>query len=150
MKLFKYIVVALLTLESRLILAKYKPFIIAVTGSVGKTSTKDAIFSVLKGQSRHVRKSDKSMNSETGLPLTVIGVPNAWRSLSGWIGNLLAGARLIFQKSDYPDCLILEVGADRPNDIKKMTKWLHPNISVITQISELPAHVEFFESAEEV
>ena len=46
MSFLKKIVVALLTLESRLILRTYKPFIVAVTGSVGKTSTKDAIFAV--------------------------------------------------------------------------------------------------------
>ncbi len=150
MNFFKTIVVAILTLESRLILAKYKPFIIAVTGSVGKTSTKDAIYSVLKDQSPYVRKSEKSMNSDVGLPLTIIGVPNAWRSFSGWMSNVIEGARLIFKKNDYPDCLILEIGADHPSDIRKITKWLHPDISVITQVSDMPVHVEFFASPEEV
>ncbi len=150
MKFFKTIVVALLKWESRLILAKYKPFIVAVTGSVGKTSTKDAIYSVLKDQSHYVRKADKSMNSETGLPLTIIGVPNAWRSVSGWSQNLLEGLRLIFLKNEYPDCLVLELGADHPGDIEEATRWLRPDISVITQVSDLPVHVEFFSSPEQV
>ena len=91
MNVIKNILVWALTLESRLIVARHKPYIIAVTGSVGKTSTKDAIYSVLSGphvcDDQHicyVRRSEKSMNSELGLPLTVIGAPNAWHSASGW------------------------------------------------------------------
>lgn len=150
MSLFKKILVAILTLESRLILAKYRPFIVAVTGSVGKTSTKDAIYSVLKDQSHYVRKSEKSLNSEIGLPLTVIGVPNAWHSLTGWMRNIMKGAGLILRNNEYPDCLILEIGADHPGDIQRVAKWLHPEIVVITQVSSTPVHVEFFKSPEEV
>ena len=87
MQILKKIIVFILTVESRLILLKYKPFIIAVTGSVGKTATKDAIFCALSSTG-HIRKSEKSLNSEFGLPLTIIGVPTAWRSLSGWTENL--------------------------------------------------------------
>ncbi|MEA2715517.1 MAG: UDP-N-acetylmuramoyl-tripeptide--D-alanyl-D-alanine ligase, partial [Candidatus Parcubacteria bacterium] len=150
MALIKKILVAILTLESRLIIAKYRPFIVAVTGSVGKTSTKDAIYTVLKDHSRFVRKSEKSMNSEIGLPLTVIGVPNAWRNLTGWLKNIWRGARLVAVRGEYPDCLILEVGADHPGDIKKITAWLRPDIAVITKISDTPVHVEFFKSPEDV
>lgn len=150
MKFLKKIIVAILTLESRLIIAKYKPFIIAVTGSVGKTSTKDAIYAVLKKKSAFVRKSEKSMNSELGLPLTVIGVPNAWHSPSAWLNNIQKGLELLFRRKPYPDCLILEIGADHPGDIKRVVKWLHPNISVLTRVSDTPVHVEFFKSPAEV
>lgn len=150
MNFFKSIVVAILILESRLILAKYKPFIVAVTGSVGKTSTKDAIYSVLKNQSRYVRKAEKSMNSDVGLPLTIIGVPNAWKSVSGWMDNIIQGAKLILTKKEYPDCLVLELGADHPGDIENVARWLKPDISVITQVSSMPVHVEFFASPEDV
>ncbi len=146
----KKIVIKILTLESKLILRKYRPFIVAVTGSVGKTSTKDAIYCVLKDQSEYVRKSDKSFNSEFGLPLTVIGVSNAWRSMWGWMRNIFAGLKLILLDEDYPDCLVLEIGADHPGDIKNITKWLKPDISVITKVSKTPVHVEFFKSPEQV
>ncbi len=146
----KKLLIYILTIESRLILKKYKPFIVAVTGSVGKTSTKDAIYCVLKDQSKYVRKSEKSLNSEIGLPLTIIGVPNAWHNLSGWLSNIRAGLNLIVGEHEYPDCLILEIGADHPGDIKKTVKWLHPDIAVITKISSLPVHVEFFKSPGEV
>ncbi len=157
MSLIKRITVWMLTVESRLILAKYRPFIVAVTGSVGKTSTKDAIYDVLKADGVchdlhlcFVRKSEKSQNSDIGLPLTVIGVPNAWRSMSGWMHNIAAGARLILGRHEYPDCLILEVGADHPGDIRNVTRWLKPDIAVITKISRTPVHVEFFKSPEQV
>jgi len=157
MSFLKKSVVAILTLESRLILRKYKPFIIAITGSVGKTSTKDAIFCVLKSpmvcsdqQMCYVRKSEKSMNSEIGLPLSIIGAPNAWHSISGWLHTIREGLRLIIGKNEYPDCLVLEVGADHPGDIKKIAPWLRPHITVITKISRMPVHVEFFSSPEQV
>jgi UDP-N-acetylmuramoyl-tripeptide--D-alanyl-D-alanine ligase len=150
MKFFKKIIVLILTLEAKLIIAKYKPFIVAVTGSVGKTSTKDAIYSVLKKKGGFVRKSEKSMNSEIGLPLTIIGVPNAWRNLGGWVENIKTGFGLIFNRREYPDTLVLEIGADHPGDIKNTVKWLRPNISVITRISSTPVHVEFFKSPDDV
>ncbi|MDD5165332.1 MAG: UDP-N-acetylmuramoyl-tripeptide--D-alanyl-D-alanine ligase [Candidatus Pacebacteria bacterium] len=149
MQFIKKFIVFILTVEARLILRKYKPFIIAVTGSVGKTATKDAIFCALSS-SGHVRKSDKSLNSEIGLPLTIIGVSTAWRSMSGWISNIQAGAQLIFNTVQYPKVLILEIGADHPNDIKKVVKWLRPDIAVITKVGDKPVHVEFFDSPAQV
>ena len=148
--LLKKILVYILTLESRLILAKYKPFIIAVTGSVGKTSTKDAIYSVIKRQSKHARKSEKSLNSEIGLPLTIIGAPNAWHSLSGWLKNIMTGFELILWRAEYPDCLVLELGADHPGDIRRVASWLKPDVAVITRVSQTPVHVEFFPTPDDV
>jgi UDP-N-acetylmuramoyl-tripeptide--D-alanyl-D-alanine ligase len=149
MQFFKKIIVYILIMESRLILRRYKPFIIAVTGSVGKTATKDAIFSVLAGTG-HVRKSEKSMNSEIGLPLTIIGVPNAWRSVGGWMANMRAGLFLILKCHRYPEVMVLEIGADHPGDISSVARWLRPDITVITRVSTTPVHVEFFDSPEDV
>jgi UDP-N-acetylmuramoyl-tripeptide--D-alanyl-D-alanine ligase len=164
MNFFKKTLIYILTLESRLVLKKYKPVIIAVTGSVGKTSTKDAIFDVLKhpkecldsnsGSDRsavpYIRKSEKSFNSKIGLPLTILGVGNAWKDPLGWLSNAMRGLELIFLKNEYPDILILEIGADHPGDIRKLTHWFHPDIAVITKIGDVPVHVEFFKSPEEV
>ena len=146
---FKKIVLLLLSLEARLTVARYKPHIIAVTGSVGKTSTKDAIYEVV-AEGAYVRKSQKSFNSEIGLPLTILGRPNAWNNPFKWVLNLLDGLLLIVVGSRYPEWLVLEVGADRPGDIKKVATWLPVNIAVITRLPEVPVHVEFFESAEQV
>jgi len=152
MQIIKKFIIFILTVESRLIIKRYKPFIIAVTGSVGKTATKDAIFCALSSYG-HVRKSEKSLNSEIGLPLTIIGVPTAWRNLGGWIKNIYTGLEIIFARRsevNYPEVLVLEIGADHPGDIKKVTKWLHPDIAVITRVGDKPVHVEFFKSPEQV
>ncbi len=149
MQFFKKIIVAILTWEARLVLARYSPRIIAVTGSVGKTTTKDAIFAALSSSLR-IRKSQKSFNSELGVPLTILGLENAWQNPFKWIANIVSGFLLIIVKSEYPEWLVLEVGADRPNDIKNVARWLRPDIAVITAIPEIPVHVEFFDSPEAV
>lgn len=147
--LLRQCVVYLLTLEARLVVQKYKPHIVAITGSVGKTSTKDAIYAVL-AETYHVRKSDKSFNSELGLPLTILGVPNAWNNPIRWFQNLLDGLFLIMFNAAYPKWLVLEVGADRPGDISSLAGWLPVDVAVITRLPEVPVHVEFFDSPEAV
>lgn len=145
--IFKKIITNILFLESKLILKKYKPYIIAVTGSVGKTSTKDAIYSLISSNLK-VRKSEKSFNSEIGVPLTILGVANAWSDPVAWLKNIFYGLELIFFKFPYPECLVVEVGADHPNDIKNVAKWLKPDIAVLTKVGSVPVHVEFFPSIE--
>jgi UDP-N-acetylmuramoyl-tripeptide--D-alanyl-D-alanine ligase len=70
--------------------------------------------------------------------------------MSGWLRNVMAGVKLIVGKAKYPDCLVLEIGADHPGDIKRVCKWLRPDIAVITRVSRTPVHVEFFRSPDEV
>ncbi len=132
-----------------MVLWRYKPKIVAVTGSVGKTSTKDAIYTVLKSRVS-VRKSEKSFNSEVGVPLTVLGLPNAWSSPLGWIENLFDGLLMCILARPYPEWLVLEVGADRPGDIKRVGRWVRPDIAVMTRLPDVPVHVEFFGSTEAV
>lgn len=147
--IFKKIISSILIYESKLVLKKYKPTIIAVTGTVGKTSTKDAIYTVLSS-SFYVRKSDKSFNSEIGIPLTILGCKNGWSDPLIWLSNILEGLELIFFKSDYPKCLVLEIGADHPGDIESVSKWLQTDVSVINKIGDVPVHVEFFAKPEDV
>lgn len=147
--IFRRCIVSVLTLEARLVVRKYKPHIVAITGSVGKTSTKDAIYAVL-AETYHVRKSDKSFNSEIGLPLTILGVPNAWNNPLRWVQNIVDGLFLILFNAAYPKWLVLEVGADRPGDISSLSAWLPVDIAVITRLPEVPVHVEFFDSPEAV
>ena len=146
---FKKLLVVILTFEARLVVGRYKPHIIAITGSVGKTSTKDAIYEVV-AQGAHVRKSEKSFNSEIGLPLTILGRPNAWHNPLHWLLNIVDGFVIFIFTARYPEWLVLEVGADRPGDIKSVAKWLPVDIAVITRLPEVPVHVEFFDSVEEV
>jgi len=147
--IFKSIIVTILTWEAKLILKKYKPKIVAVTGSVGKTSTKDAIAALLDNF-YFVRKTKKSFNSDIGVPLTVLGVPNGWSDPFVWIKNIVEGLALIVLPNHYPAWLVLEVGADRPDDILKLSKWIIPDIVVVTRLSKVPVHVEFFSSPAQV
>ena len=147
--IFKKIVSSILLWESRMILKKYNPSIISITGSVGKTSTKDAIFTAISS-TEYVRKSDKSFNSEIGIPLTIIGCQNGWNDPFIWLNNILQGLELILFKSNYPKCLVLEVGADHPGDIESVSKWLKSDVVVMNMVGDIPVHVEFFASAQEV
>ncbi len=148
-KYFKKIVVAILMAEAKLVIKKYKPKIMAVTGSVGKTSTKDALYTALL-PFYHVRKSQKSYNSDIGIPLTILGVPNAWGDFRKWAKNIWDGLMLIVKRKEYPSFLVLEIGADRPGEIERVTKWLKPDVSVITRIGKVPVHVEFYKSVADV
>ncbi len=146
--LFKKLVVQILVWEATLVLKKKKPFIIAVTGNLGKTSTKDAIYAVLKDHF-YIRRSEKSMNSEFGVPLTILGYKSGWNNPFKWLWIIINGIFVPFSKH-YPSHMVLEVGADRPNDIKNISKWLIPDITVVTQFGEVPVHIEFFKDREEV
>jgi UDP-N-acetylmuramoyl-tripeptide--D-alanyl-D-alanine ligase len=147
--LLKNIVVRILTWESKIVIKKYNPKIIAITGSVGKTSTKDAIFSVLE-PFYFVRKSEKNFNSEVGVPLTILGIPNGWNNPFIWLKNIFEGLALIILPNKYPKWLVIEIGADTPGDIRKITEWIKPDITVVTRLSKVPVHVEFFSSPEDV
>jgi UDP-N-acetylmuramoyl-tripeptide--D-alanyl-D-alanine ligase len=142
----KNIIVYILTLEAKLVLKRYNPKIIAVTGNVGKTSTKDAIYTSLC-DSISIRKNQKSFNSEIGVPLTILGLENAWGNPLKWLQNIILGAGVCIWQKKYPDWLVLEIGADHPGDIESITKWLIPDIVVVTRIPGVPVHVEYFKDS---
>ena len=149
-KIFKNLIRHILTWEARMVIEKYHPKVIVVIGSVGKTSTKDAIFTVLS-KHKTVRKSEKSYNSEIGLPLTILGLPNAWKDPFVWAENILKGFLMVIRKQNYPDVLILEIGVRKPGDIKKnILPWLKIDILVVTRFPEKPVHVEFFDNADKL
>ncbi len=147
--IFRKIILLIITTEAKLILKKYKPKIVAVAGSVGKTSTKDAVYTALSS-TFHTRKSEKSFNSDFGVPLTILGVGNGWYDPVVWIKNILIGLNLLIFREKYPEWLVLEIGADRPGDIASLMSWIQPHISVLTRFPEVPVHVEFFSSPEEL
>ncbi len=142
---FKKIIVKILKIESKLVLAKYKPKVIAITGSVGKTSTKDAVYAVVS-EFAYVRRSEKSYNSQIGLPLTILGIPNGWSDPLVWFSNILKGFWLVVWPHKYPEWLVLEVGVGKPGDMKEITSWLSTDVVIITAIGDTPSHIEFFDS----
>ena len=131
-------------------IVRYKPGIIGVTGSVGKTSAKEAIRAVLGGE-RRVRSSSKNFNNEIGLPLAILG---SWRETGGiffWARVIVFSFfRLLVNLPKYPELLILEYGIDRPSDMKRLLQIARPQIGVLTPIGEMPAHIEFFSGKDAV
>lgn len=130
------------------VLKKYRPKVVSVTGSVGKTSAKEAIYLVLKGKFR-VRRNRKNYNNEIGVPLAIVGISGGEGSIFKWLLVFLTWLKLmIFRQKDYPEILVLEIGADRPGDVKYMTEFIRTDAAVITDVSH--SHLEFFKTVEGV
>lgn len=137
---------------AELTIAKHKPRIVGVTGSVGKTSAKNAIHTVLKkAGGKRVRMAGGNLNNEIGLPLAILGDYEV-------SGGLLFGAkvvahalfRLAVPENDYPEILVLEYGIDKPGDMEKLLGIVRPDVAVVTAIDTMPVHVEFYRGPDEV
>ncbi len=97
--------------------------IIAVTGSVGKTTTKEALRHVLSADGK-VHASDKSFNNHWGVPLTLARMP--------------------------ADChyAVFEIGMNHPGEIRPLVKMVRPHVAIVTLIAA--AHLGFFDSLDEI
>ncbi len=122
-------------------LAKFNPVVIAVTGSVGKTSTRAAIALAL-GAKYRVRSPQKNYNNEFGLPLAILGEMSPGRDAWEWFK---LWKRAVSMKS-MPEYLVLEYGADKPGDISYLASIAKPDLAVITAIS--PVHLSNYPSLE--
>ncbi|MEA2065068.1 MAG: UDP-N-acetylmuramoyl-tripeptide--D-alanyl-D-alanine ligase [Patescibacteria group bacterium] len=130
------------------IIKKYNPDIIGITGSVGKSSAKEAIKKVLESRFK-VRASIKNYNNEIGLPLTVIGVQSPLKSIFGWVKVFIKAINLILiTDKNYPKILILEMGADREGDIKYLSGLTPCKIAIVTAVSE--SHSEFLGNLQKI
>ena len=96
---------------------------IAITGSVGKTITKEFVANVLS-QKYKVHRSEGNLNTIIGLPIT------------------------IFDLDDTYEIAVLELGTNHFGEIKALTEMVDPDIAVITNIGE--SHLEFLENLEGV
>jgi len=98
---------------------KISPGVIAITGSTGKTTTKEFVFSVLSTRYK-VHATPGNLNNHIGLPLTILQM----------VGN--------------EELLVTEMGASSRNEIKRLCEIAAPRVGAITNIAE--AHLEFFET----
>lgn len=96
---------------------------IAVTGSVGKTSTKEMLRDMLAPSGR-VHAADKSFNNHWGVPLTLASLP---------------------MSSDYG---VFEIGMNHAGEITPLTELVRPHAAIVTTIA--PAHLEFFDSVQAI
>lgn len=103
--------------------SKFEVPAVAVTGTNGKTTTKDMIAEVLSSKFK-VLKSIKSYNNLVGVPLT------------------------LFELDQDTQVLVLELGMSHPKEIEMLTRIAKPNLGVITNIG--PAHLESMQNLEKI
>jgi len=97
--------------------------VVAITGSVGKTTTKEALRHVLATVGK-VHASDKSFNNHWGVPLTLARMP---------------------ADCDYA---VFEIGMNHPDEIRPLVKMVRPHVAIVTLIAA--AHLGFFNSLDEI
>jgi UDP-N-acetylmuramoyl-tripeptide--D-alanyl-D-alanine ligase len=97
--------------------------LIGITGSTGKTTTKEAIAHVLSGR-YHVLKSEGNFNNHFGLPL------------------------MLLKLEPEHDIAVIEMGMSHAGEIAALAKIAHPGIGVITNVA--PVHLEFFKSVADI
>ncbi len=144
---------------ARITLQKFKPLVIGVTGTAGKTSTKGAIAVVLSHCGKRVRSAAGNLNTEFGFPLNIIGDYSAVETElvgnkgpaghmleKGWFWSraiIVALWNVFFMKKEkYPEVLVLEYGADKPGDLDVLLDIASPSIAVVTVIGDIPVHVQ--------
>lgn len=99
--------------------------VIGVTGSAGKTGTKEALFAALDRSSRgHAHRSVKSYNNHVGVPLSLCRMP---------------------QDAEYG---IFEMGMNHAGELRALTGLVRPDVAIITTIA--PAHIGFFKDESEI
>lgn len=113
--------------------------IIGITGSAGKTTTKDAIYKVL---SRHYKvvASKKSYNTEFGLPLTILGAEAGFSSPILWMKSIFKALYGAFFSTRKIDFFALEMGVDKPGDMQTLTSVVKPDIAVFINVK--PVHLD--------
>lgn len=135
-------ILTVITFLAKGILRRHRPIIVGITGSVGKSSSKEAVALVLS-KNFSVRASIGNLNNEWGVPLTVVGVASPGRSLLGWIKVLTRAFMQLVPSVEYPQVLVLELGVDHPGDMDHLLSMTGtPSIGVLTHVSG--SHLEFF------
>lgn len=146
-KIGKKIIAAILGWQVRRLRRKNKLITVAVTGSIGKTSTKFAIARVLSVKYK-VRFQEGNYNDIVSVPMVYFGhdLPNIFNPLA-WLAVFLKNERVI--KKPYPfRVVVLELGSDAPGQIKLFKKYIRADIGVLTAIT--PEHMEFFDDLDAV
>lgn len=123
---------------------KKRPKIVVVTGSVGKTSTTQAIATVLS-EKYTVLTTRGNYNTDIGVVLTIFGQHIVTNPVA-WFWTSLKVLVLSFGRPKH-DIYVLELGTDHPGEIKRFV-YLNPDIAVVTAIT--PEHMELFKTIDAV
>jgi len=122
--------------------------LVVVTGSVGKTSTKVAIATVLSEHFR-VRLHESNHNTQMSTPLAILGIeyPKNIKNVFEWLAVFRAAKNRIEAPTDV-DVIVQELGSDRIGEVPYFGSYLKPDIAVITAVAA--EHMEFFKTIEAV
>lgn len=124
-------------------LKKFAPDIIGITGSAGKTSCRNAVKAVL--QDKYQLKVGYKANSESGIPLNILGIKPGDFSQADWLRMcILAPLKLLTNWQPY-EKFIVEMGIDSPHPPKNMEYLLtivQPRTAIF--LNALPVHTAFF------
>ena len=140
--LAKKLLTKIFTKQMRRIIVKHRPKIINVVGSVGKTTTKMAIATVLKEEYK-VQVQQGNYNAPISVPFIFLNrsMPSLYNPFS-WAAAWLQGCKVLRSK-DYFEFVVVELGTDTPGDIAAFKGVIKPDISIVTAISE--EHMANFE-----
>ena len=123
---------------------KHHPKLVVVVGAVGKTTTKNAIATVLSTKFR-TEASHGNLNDQISVPFGILGVKyppfSLLKKISTWARVFRAMRRRIHAKTDI-DVIVQELATDRPGEIGYYQKYLWPDIAVVTAVT--PEHMENF------
>ncbi len=134
-----------LELRARQFFAAHKDIrVIVITGSVGKTSTKLAVASML-AQRYRVLVHEENHNTEFSVPLTIMKIPYPTKPRSPYQWFLVLGAAKRRVKQPFPyDVIVTELGTDKPGDIAAFGRYIQADIAIITAVA--PEHMQAFKN----
>lgn len=143
------IITQILRFFSKKVLQKYKPEIIAITGSLGKTSAKEAISQMMASKYK-IWQTKGNFNNQIGVPFTILGIDKSpKKSILGWINVFIKSSLLILiTNKNYPKKIVVEMGADHVGDIEYLVDFINVSIGVLTKIA--PVHLEFFKNLDNI
>lgn len=148
-KVIKKIITMKLSFAARILLWRKKPEVIAITGSAGKTTTKEVIKHLLSTDF-DVLAGEEGYNTEIGAPLMLLDIkaPTSTFSAIAWLRIILKAYKRALFTSDFPEKVVVEMGADAPGDIDHLVRLFKPEKAIILAV--LPVHTENFVDIEGV
>lgn len=132
----KQFVLSLLWKLTKKIIKKHRPFIVGVTGTVGKTTATNFVYDFLRSlHGERVYMSPYNYNGEFGIPMTILQTKSPYHNPFLWIWIFMKGAFILLKRS-YPRYLVLEYGLDRPGEMDVMIDIAPPDIAIVLNISK--------------
>jgi len=132
---------------ARRLIRRHHPYVIGVTGTVGKTTTTHFIYEFLaKIYQEHVYMSPHNYNGEWGMPLSILGYESPGANPVKWVGAIIRAWYDSYFRKTFPRYLVLEYGIDHPGEMDFLISIAEPDVAILLNISK--NHLENFPSFE--